>query len=96
MKKILIVFAAVALLTSCSSTQDKEAAAAFCDCYTMNDVAEATSLTEIMESAKKMTTCIKTWQSDYEGKVSKEGFSDELKEQCPDAHAKADEMGMFK
>ena len=96
MKKLLIVFAAGALLASCSSTQDKEAAAAFCDCYTMNDSAEATNITEIMEGVQKMTTCIKKFQSDYEGKISQDGFSAELKEQCPDAHAKADEMGMFK
>lgn len=96
MKKLLIVFAAGALLASCSSTQDKEAAAAFCDCYTMNDAGEATSLTEIMEAAQKMTTCMKDFQTEYDGKISKDGFSDELKEQCPDAHAKADEMGMFK
>lgn len=96
MKKLLIVFAAGALLASCSSTQDKEAAAGFCECYSMNDAAEATSLTEIMESAEKMTECIKTWQSTYEGKISKDGFSDELKEACPDAHSKAEEMGMFK
>lgn len=97
MKKLLIVFAAGALLASCgSSTEDKAAATAFCDCYTMNDAADATSLTEIMESAEKMTTCIKTWQSDFEGKISKDGFSEELKESCPDAHSKAEEMGMFK
>lgn len=96
MKKLLIVFAAGALLASCSSTQDKEAAGAFCECYTMNDAAEATSVADIMESAEKMSTCIKTWQADYDGKISSEGFSAELKEQCPDAHAKAEEMGMFK
>lgn len=95
MKKLLIVFAAGALLLSCSSTQDKEAAGGFCECYTMNDAGEATSFTEIMESAEKMTTCIKSWQKEFEGKISKDGFSDELKEQCPDAHAKAEEMGMF-
>lgn len=90
-----MVFAAAALLASCSSTQDKEAAAAFCDCYTMNDAAEATSVTEIMESAQKMGECIKKFQTDYDGKISQDGFSAELKEQCPDAHAKAEEMGMF-
>lgn len=95
MKKLLIVFAAVALLASCSTTQDKAAAAAFCECFSMNDAAEATSLTEIMETAEKMTECVKTWQTTFEGKISKDGFSDELKEQCPDAHAKAEEMGMF-
>jgi hypothetical protein len=95
MKKLFIVFAAGALLASCSSTQDKEAAAEFCECYTMNDAAEATSLTEIMESAEKMTKCIKSWQEKFEGNVSKDGFDEELKKTCPDAHAKADEMGMF-
>jgi len=96
MKKILIVFAAGALsLASCSSTQDKEAAAAFCDCYTMNDAAESTSLTELMESAQKMGECVKKFQSDYDGKISQDGFSAELKEQCPEAHEKAEEMGMF-
>lgn len=95
MKKLLIIFAAGALLASCSLTQDKEAAEEFCKCYSMNDAAEATSLTEIMESAEKITECVKTWQTTFDGKISKDGFSDELKEQCPDAHAKAEEMGMF-
>ena len=96
MKKILIVFAAGALLASCSSTQDKEAAAGFCECYAMNDAGDATSFTEIMETAEKMTKCITDWQEKFDGKISKDGFSSELKEQCPDAHSKAEEMGMFK
>ncbi len=96
MKKLLIVFAAGALLASCSSTQDKEAAGAFCECYSMNDAGDATSVAEILESAQKMGECVKKFQKDYEGKISEDGFSAELKEQCPDAHAKAEEMGMFK
>ncbi|MFK7785920.1 MAG: hypothetical protein AB8B56_12430 [Crocinitomicaceae bacterium] len=96
MKKLLIVFAAGALLASCSSTQDKEAAGAFCECYSMNDAGDATSVAEILESAQKMGECVTKFQEDYEGKISEDGFSAELKEQCPDAHAKAEEMGMFK
>lgn len=91
-----MVVATGMLLASCSSTQDKEAAAGFCECYSMNEGAEATSFTEIMESAEKMTKCITSWQEKFDGKISKDGFSAELKEQCPDAHSKAEEMGVFK
>lgn len=95
MKKLLIIFAAGALLASCSSTQDKEAAAGFCECFSMQASAESTDLTELMESAEKMTTCVTDWQAKFKGKISKEGFSEELKKACPDAHAKAEEMGVF-
>ncbi len=97
MKKLLIVLAAGAFLTSCSSTEDKAAAAGFCECYAMQaDAAESTSLTEMMESAEKMTACVQTWQEKFKGKISKDGFSKELKDACPDAHATADQMGVFK
>lgn len=96
MKKLLIVFAAGALLASCGSSQDKEAAAGFCECYTMNGAAESTNFAELMESAERMTECVKAWQVTFKEKITKDGFSAELKEQCPDAHTKAEEMGMFK
>ncbi len=96
MKKLLIVFAAGALLASCSSTQDKEAAAGFCTCFEMQAAAESTDFTELMEGVEKMTTCVKDWQAKFDGKISKEGFSEELKKACPDAHASAEEMGVFK
>lgn len=96
MKKVLMIFAAGALLASCSSKQDKEAAAGFCECYNIQDeAAQSTSVTEIMEAAEKMQTCVKSWQATFEGKISEDGFSSELKEKCPDAHKKAEEMGMF-
>lgn len=97
MKKLLIVFAAGVLLASCSSTEDKAAAAGFCECYSMQaDAAESSSLTEMMEAAEKMTTCVTAWQEKFKGKISKDGFADELKAACPDAHSAAEEMGVFK
>lgn len=94
MKKLLIVFAAGAFLTSCSSGQDTEAAAEFCDCVSLSDAAESTSLMEILESTEKRKACLVDWQEKYDGKIT-EGFGDVLKESCPDGHAQAEEMGMF-
>ncbi len=94
MKKLLIVFVVGALLTSCSSTQDKEAAAEFCECVSANDAGESTSFTELLESADKMTECVKAWQTKYNGKIS-DGFKDVLKESCPEGYTQAEEMGMF-
>ena len=96
MKKLLIVFAAGALLASCSSKQDKEAAAGFCECVNTQDAAESTNFEELMAAQEKMATCVTDWQTKFDGKISKEGFSEELKKACPDAHATAEEMGMFK
>lgn len=94
MKKLLIVFAAGVLLTSCSSTQDKEAAAEFCECVNANDASESTDVFELMESADKMTACIKAWQTKYNGKIS-DSFKDVLNESCPEGYTQAEAMGMF-
>lgn len=89
-----MVFAAGALLASCSSSQDTEAAAEFCECVNLSDAAESTSLMEILESTEKRKTCLIDWQDKYDGKIT-DGFGDVLKESCPDGHAQAEEMGML-
>jgi hypothetical protein len=96
MRKLLMILAVGALLASCNSTQDKEAAAEFCKCYNLAPKESDASPFEMLENFDKSQKCVKKWQSTYEGKVTEDGFGSELKEQCPDAHAKAEEMGMFK
>lgn len=95
MKKLMIVFAAGVLLASCSNSQDKEAAAEFCTCFNMG-AGESTDFMELMEAQEKMQKCVTSWQAKFKEKVTKDGFSTELKKACPDAHAQAEEMGMFK
>ena len=94
MKKLLIVFAAGALLASCSSGQDKEAAAEYCECINTNAAGESTSFTELLESVDKTKECLNTWQTKYNGKIT-DGFKDVLKESCPEGYAQAEESGMF-
>ena len=95
MKKLLIVFAAGAFLASCSSSQDKEAAEGFCKCVDTSGAAESTDVTELLESNEKTLTCVNDWQAKFKGKITKEGFRAELKKACPEAHATAEQMGMF-
>jgi outer membrane murein-binding lipoprotein Lpp len=103
-KGILLLFAAGALLVSCGGNSNEEAAKAFCDCYEQaEDVAdaagEAESFSEMMaaaqEQAEKAKACIEQWQTDYEGKIDKEGFAEALKKENEDIYKKAEEMGMF-
>lgn len=83
-----------ALLTACSSANDSEAASEFCDCASLGNAAESTSLMEILESTKKRKACMKEWQDKYDGKIT-EDFSNVLKESCPDGYTLAEEMGLL-
>lgn len=92
MKKILIVFAAGVLLASCSSSQDKEAAAELCEHLKIGG--ESTNFIELMEATQKKSEKLKEWQAKYNGKIT-DGFEEELKTTCPDGHKSATEMGLF-
>lgn len=92
MKTLLIVFAAGALLTSCGSALDKEAAAELCEHLKFDG--EATNVIEIMEATKEKSKKLKEWQAKYNGKIS-DGFEEELKTTCPEGYGTATEMGMF-
>ena len=95
MKRIAIVFAVTFSIASCTSKQDKEAASAYCECYALKDSLNSASMSEMLEIGKKQSECMKEFRSDYDGKISKDGFSEELKKLCPEGHAKAEELRMF-
>lgn len=104
-KGILLLFAAGTILVSCGGNKNEEAAKAFCECFEQaEDVADAAGEAEsfsdmmaaVQEQAEKAEACINKWESDYEGKIDKDGFAEALKKENEDIYKKADEMGMFK
>lgn len=95
MIRIAIIFAVTISIASCTTVQDKEAASAYCECYALKDSLNSASMSEMVELGKKQSECMKQFRSDYDGKISKDGFSEELKKLCPEGHAKAEEMSMF-
>lgn len=104
MKKLLFTFAVGALLASCSANQDKEAAADYCACFEMAEetseaAGDSQSFTEMMEAVNetkaKMTECMEAWKTKYEGKITKEGFAEEVKKKNPEVYEMAEKQGVF-
>jgi hypothetical protein len=108
MRKLFYVMTAGLLLASCgASGDDVNAAKDYCECFDMAEAvkektANATTTDELIELSTTLADdiaasneCILGWQTKYEGKLSTDGFSDELKKLSPEAHAEAKEAGVF-
>ena len=81
-------------LTSCGN-KDEEAAKALCECMDTEAAGESESASELMAVTDKMGECVKSWQEEYKGQVTKDGFKEELKKECEDVHDMLDDMGAF-
>lgn len=107
-KGLLLLFVAGAMLVSCSGEgKEKEAASAFCDCY--SDLAEASSaaasaesatdmlgsLGEMQEMALKAQACQKELDAKYEGQLDLDIFKEEVKKGNEAVYNMAVEQGAF-
>ncbi|MDG1428358.1 MAG: hypothetical protein P8M19_05175 [Crocinitomicaceae bacterium] len=108
MKKLFYIMATGLLLASCGASEDDvNAAKDYCECFDMAEAvkektANATTASELLELSTTMADdikasneCILTWQTNYEGKLSKDGFGEELKKLSPEAYDDAQEAGVF-
>lgn len=106
-KGLLLLVCAGAFLVSCGGGQEKEAAAAFCDCYAdvakaTDDAASSESATSYLGSIEEIKTmgieakaCRKKWDTKYNGNVDLDIFKEEVKKANESVYNMAVEEGVF-